>query len=89
MDIVFGSLEELYERVKPALVTKSLEMCRSGYNYIKPEDVWNYLKEIKWKNSQNLALHEMVDDILNSEEILVDNYVKEKLNRGNREVYFN
>lgn len=88
MDITFASLEELYERLKPALTTKTEEMRRTGYDYIKPEDVWNYLKENKWKNSQNLALHEMVDDILNSEEILIDNYLREKLNRGKRKLYF-
>ena len=87
-DLSFNSLEELYERVKPALVTKAEEMHRTGYDYIKPEDVWNYLKESKWKNSKNLALHEMVDDILNSEEILIDNYLRDKLNRGNRKLYF-
>ena len=30
----------------------------------------------------------MVDDILNSEEILIDNYLREKLNRGKRKLYF-
>lgn len=87
-DITFNSLEELYERLKPALVTKAEEMKRAGYDYIKPEDVWNYLKESKWKSANNLALHEMVDDILNSEEILIDNYLREKLNRGKRKLYF-
>lgn len=87
-EIIFQSLEELYERLTPALVTKASEMARAGYDYIKPEDIWNYLKEKKWKNSTNLALHEMVDDILNSEEILIDNYLREKLNRGKRKLYF-
>ena len=87
-DVIFNSLTELYERLKPALATKASEMQRSGYDYIKPEDIWNYLKEKKWKNSKNLALHEMVDDILNSEEILIDNYLREKLNRGKRRLYF-
>ena len=70
-EIIFQSLEELYERLTPALITKA-----------------SYLKEKKWKNSTNLALHEMVDDILNSEEILIDNYLREKLNRGKRKLYF-
>ena len=43
----FNSLEELYERIKPALRCKQSEMKRNGYNYIKLEDIWNYLKEVK------------------------------------------
>ncbi len=54
MDITFNSLEELYERIKPALRAKRAEMHRQGFKYIKKEDIWNYLKEIKWKNSKNL-----------------------------------
>lgn len=87
-EITFNSLEELYERLKPALKTKASEMHRTGYDYIRYEDIWNYLKESKWKTSKNLNLHEMVDDILNSEEILIDNYLREKLNRGKRRLYF-
>ena len=45
----FRSEEELYDRLKPALVTKRAEMKRNGYPYVKEEDVWNYLKEKKWK----------------------------------------
>ena len=50
MDITFDTLEDLYKRVKPALKTKKEEMKRLGYIYIKEEDIWNYLKEIKWIN---------------------------------------
>ncbi len=88
MDDNFGSLEELYERIKPALVTKRREMLRNGYVYIKEEDIWNFLKEIKWRSSKSLALHEMVSDVLNCENDLIDNYLKTKLNLRNRRVYF-
>lgn len=88
MDIMFNSLEELYKRIKPALKTKKEEMRRSGYIYIKEEDIWNYLTEIKWKNSKNLSLYQMVYDVLNAENILIDKYLKEKLNLRNRNVYF-
>ena len=47
MDVAFNSLEELYERIKPALTTKRREMHRNGFDYIKDEDIWNFLKEIK------------------------------------------
>ena len=89
MDVAFESLEELYKRIKPALITKKNEMKRDGYIYIKEEDIWNYLKEIKWKNARDLSLSEMIIDILNTDNIIIDSYLKEKLNLRNRNVYFN
>lgn len=89
MDVTFESLEELYKRIKPALITKKNEMNRDGYIYIKEEDIWNYLKEIKWKNARDLSLSEMISDILNTDNIIIDSYLKEKLNLRNRSVYFN
>lgn len=88
MDVVFNSLEELYERIRPALTTKRREMRRNGFDYIKEEDIWNYLKEVKWLNASSLALHEMVSDVLNCDNDLIDNYLKTKLNMRNRRVYF-
>lgn len=88
MDINFSSLEELYNRLKPALLTKKEEMNRTLYPYIKEEDIWNYLKEVKWKKSIGLTLAEMVNDILNCDDAVVDNYLKTKLNLMNRMIYF-
>ncbi len=87
-DIVFESLEELYKRVKPALSTKKEEMKRCGYNYIKEEDIWNYLKEVKWKSSKDLSLYDMTNDILNTDDEIIDSYLRKKLNLKNRRVYF-
>jgi hypothetical protein len=89
MDIEFSSLEELYKRLKPALTTKCDEIKRAGYTYLKEEDIWNYLKEIKWRRSVDLSLYEMVSDILNLETEKIDLYLKEKLERMDRKVYFN
>ena len=77
MDINFKSVKELYERLTPALETKTLELKRSGYNYIKKEDIWNYLRGYKWNNSKNLLLYEMVDDILSIDYVLLKNYVED------------
>lgn len=63
-------------------------MRRNGYLYIKEEDVWNYLKEIKWVKSVNLELYQMVSDVLNTNDIEIDAYLKEKLNLRNRKLYF-
>lgn len=79
MDIEFDDIKELYARVEPALIAKVADLNRNGINYIKKEDVWNYLKITKWRNANNLLLYQMVDDILNIDNILLDNYVKGQL----------
>ena len=73
-DIKFGSLQELFIRVKPALRSKVKELKGVGYNFITETDVFNYLKDNKWCKKSNLTLSELVDDILSTpnEEILKD-----------------
>lgn len=88
MELEFTSLEQLYQRLKPALVAKANEMRMQGYKYVKEDDVWNYLKEVKWSNSKNLLLFEMVRDILNVDSIVIDDYVRVKLNSNERKIYF-
>ncbi len=88
MNYEFTSLEELYNRLKPALNAKRIQMRRNGFNYIQIEDIWNYLKEIKWKKARDLSLYEMVDDVLNVDDIVIDSYVRNKMNLKNREIYF-
>ncbi len=87
-DITFTSLEELYTRLKPALRTKKEEMKRNGYVYIKEQDIWNYLKQVKWTKAKNLSLYDMTSDILNTDDVIIDAYLREKLNLKNRKVYF-
>lgn len=84
----FKTEYELYQRIKPALLTRKNEINRNGLNYIKEEDVWNYLKEVKWMKSSDLELHEMIADILNCDEYMIDCYLKEKLNLKDRNIYF-
>ncbi len=76
MDIEFKSIGELYERLKPALNTKLIELKRNDLDYIKIEDIWNYLMGTKWSNAKNLFLYQMVDDILNLNNYDLDEYVK-------------
>ena len=64
----FKSTEELFIRLRPALITKQQEMLRKGYFYIKIEDIWHYLAKAKWTNAYNLSLDEMANDILMAEE---------------------
>ena len=88
MDVSSSSLTELYERLKPALISKKEEMKRLGYPYIKEEDIWNYLKETKWKKSVDLELYQMVSDIMNADNELVNDYLTEKLYSRSRIRYF-
>ncbi|MBE6139599.1 MAG: hypothetical protein E7174_03795 [Firmicutes bacterium] len=81
MDIEFNSVKELYERLKPALTTKETELKRNDLDYIKIEDIWNYLKDSKWSKANNLLLYQMVDDILNLDNNEIDEYVKGEIRK--------
>ena len=76
----FNSISELYKRIRLALVTKTNELKKRSINYIKEEDIWNYLKEKKWLKTADLSLAEMVNDILNLDNYEIENYVKNKMN---------
>ena len=78
-DIKFNSLEELYNRLKPAMETKVNELKLVGINYITVTDIWNYLKTHKWVKSKDLTLSECVDDILNTSELEYRKYMKDKI----------
>lgn len=79
MDIEFKSLNELYLRIKPALLSKKNDLFRNGIKYIKEEDIWNCLRETKWSKTTNLSLAEIVDDILNVDNYLIEKYVQKKM----------
>ncbi len=88
MDYEFSSKEELYQRVTPALKAKKAELNREGYTYIMEADVWNYLIQEKWTKSHNLMLCDIVDDILRTDNQLIDAYLKRKLESTSRTQYF-
>ena len=89
MEIIFSSKEELYNRVKPALNAKAVELHRLGYSYIQAVDIWNYLIEVKWTKSKDLMLSDIVDDIMHTEAKKIDEYLKGKLAKSRRTEYFN
>lgn len=60
----FKSIDELFDRVEPALKVKVREGISLGYQ-ITDNDIWNYLVKSKWKKARNLMLSDVVDDILN------------------------
>ncbi len=77
MDIEFESLEQLYHRVEPALMSKVSDLQRNDYMDISKEDVWDYLSVNKWMHAENLLLHEMVNDILHADNEAISQYVKQ------------
>lgn len=78
--VEFKSLRELYERVTPALYSKAKELKNLGFKYVTEKDIWNYLVEKSWKNKVNLELHELISDIINCDNLLLNDYVMNKLN---------
>ncbi len=76
MDETFSSLEELYMRLLPALKSKEQELHQNHMIYIHIPDIWNYFKDVVWARKSHLTLFDMVDDILNTANEEIDDYVR-------------
>lgn len=72
----FKSLQELYDRVKPALRTKSNDLKRLNNYNIDLDQIWIFLKNNKWSKSEGLTLSDMVNDImkLSYEDLIEEGY---------------
>jgi len=88
MELEFGSLKELYEKILPAFTAKRSELKKIGFYHIMEADIWNYLSSTKWKISSDLSLHEMVNDIFDLNEDVINNYVIKKASLQMRNVDF-
>ena len=75
----FNSLEELYNKLVPAMDTKVSELKLNGVSYISIDDIWNYNKKNNWTKSKDLTLSQCVDDILNTSDDKYKKFVKEKM----------
>jgi len=80
-NLEFKSLEELYNRVKPALYSKVQELKRNNITYVKEVDIWNYLSSTIWKRSDSLSLSAMVENILDLKEDEIKQYVLDILKK--------
>ena len=78
-EIYFKSVAELYQRLLLALKSKKKELHFHNFKYITELDIWNYLKETKWQNHQNLTLHDMVNDILYADNEVLDEKVRQSI----------
>lgn len=85
-DIEFNSVFDLYKRVKPALNSKVKELKRENFDYIKEEDVWNYLIKNKWSIASGLVLCDVVDDILHTDNNKLDKFVKDQHKKRQEEL---
>lgn len=85
-DIEFNSVFDLYTRVKPALKSKLKELKREKFDYIKEEDIWNYLVKKIWIDAHGLVLCDVVNDILNAENKKIDAFVKEEHQKRQEEL---
>lgn len=85
-DLNFRNLDELYNRIKPALYSKVEEIRRNNISYIKEEDIWNYLSINKWKNSESLTLNDMVTDIMDLKIDDVKMYILDLVRRRNTDI---
>lgn len=59
----FTSQKELYLALLPVFNVKKRLLSITGYD-ISNEDIWIYLIDNKWKNSYNLSISEVVNDII-------------------------
>lgn len=82
-DIRFKNLDDLYKRIYPALSSKKRELKKKKINYIKEQDIWDYLKKFRWNTAKDLDLGEMVNDIFNVTEEELDKYVRLEFSKRN------
>lgn len=88
MECEFKSLRELYDRITPALTSKRSELKKVGFYHIKEADIWNYLTSNKWMHAHELTISEMVDDIFNTPNDDINNYMMKKTSLDTREPHF-
>ena len=77
-EIKFNNVEELYQRLIPALNSKNKELSLNGIKCISNEELFEYLAKKSWLNKQNLTLYDMVSDILSVSILDMENYLSEK-----------
>ena len=62
----FNSINELYNRLLPAMETKKNDLLRNTKVLISEKDIWGYLRYNYWNKKSKLTLGEMVNDILST-----------------------
>lgn len=70
-----NNIEDLYQKILPALTSKVNELKRININHIAEHDIWRYLRRNYWSKSKELTLGEMVNDILSTPNHILEEYV--------------
>ena len=65
-EIKFNTITELYNRLLPALKTKSDDLERNSKIKLTEKEIWDYLRYNYWNKKSKLTLGEMVNDILST-----------------------
>ena len=86
-EVMFNTLDELHNRLMPALKSKRKLLNKSGYSYIKEEHIWEFMLKGKWKDMENIALCDMVDDILHTDNYAISEYYHTNFKSRNDELY--
>lgn len=86
-EIMFSTLEELHSRLLPALKSKRKILNNSGYSYIKEDHIWDFMLKGKWIDTENIALCDMVDDILHTDNYAISEYYHTNFKTRNSELY--
>lgn len=72
----YRNQKELYLNLIPALNVKIKHLRRGNYNDITREDIWNYLRDNKWRYGVDLTLADMVQDIIHLDNLEISNFKK-------------
>jgi len=86
MNTEFKNLDDLYNRIKPALYSKVMELKRNHISYVKESDIWNYLSKNVWSKKENLSLNDMVSDIMSLSIDDIKSYVFDILKKRDEEI---
>ena len=74
----YNSQKELYMNLVPALNVKLKLLRRNNYKDITREDIWNYLRDSKWRYGVDLTLADMVQDIIHTDNLEISKFVRSK-----------
>jgi len=75
--ITFNSIDELYNRLKPAFRFKLNELKSKKMSFVTSKDIWTFLSKSKWSKQEDLELCDMVDDIMNINETELINFISQ------------
>ncbi|MGN1379832.1 MAG: post-transcriptional regulator [Bacilli bacterium] len=79
----FKSLNELFNRLYPALNTKVNELKKENI-LVSEIMLWNYLKEYIWLDSTSLTLYDMVENIFSLDKEKLIKYLERNKNDNNK-----